>query len=206
MGCLIYGVALAEKFVFSTTNSLHFNSQGNPYVDPADLTRGTGNKYPAAEGGPPREKIKISQAAWDRVKQAMDGTVPMTTQANAEELMAYQYSLSRVRREIAKATTLLDARKAAADESSRRRAELSNLSSNSGANNRGRNDRTMPRMNNIPENNRGEHLIRDLDLTFMSVDSRGHITPKTPEAAYTVSFGSACNCYTRVLYLLARAA
>ena len=39
-------------------------------------------------------------------------------------------------------------------------------------------------MNNIPQNNRGEHLIRDLDLTFMSVDSRGHITPKTPEAAY----------------------
>ena len=45
-----------------------FDSQGNPYVDPADLTRGTGNKYPAVEGGPPREKIKISQAAWDRVK------------------------------------------------------------------------------------------------------------------------------------------
>ena len=114
----------------------------------------------------------------------MDGTVPMTTQANAEELMAYQYSLSRVRREIQKATALLDARKAAADESSRHRAELSNLSSNSGANNRGRRGRTGSRMNNIPKNNRGEHLVLDLDLTFMSVDSRGNITPKTPEAAY----------------------
>ena len=35
-----------------------FDSQGNPYVDPVDLTRGTGNKYPAAEGEPPREKNK----------------------------------------------------------------------------------------------------------------------------------------------------
>ena len=111
------------------------------------------------EGGPPREKIKISQEACDRVKQAMDGAVPMTTQATAEELMAYQYSLSRVRREITKEMALLDARKATADESSRRRAELSNLLSNSGANNRGRNGRTASRMNNIPENNRGEHLV-----------------------------------------------
>ena len=83
-----------------------------------------------------------------------------------------------------KATALLNARKAAADESSKRRAELSNLSSNLGANNRRRNGRTASRMNNIPENNRGDHLIRDLDLSFMSVDSRGNITPKTPEAAY----------------------
>ena len=105
------------------------------------------------EGGPHREKVKISQEAWDRAKQAMDGIVPMTTQANAEELMAYQYSLSRVRREIQKATALLDARKAAADESSRRRATLSNLSSNSGANNGGRHGRTGSRMNNIPKNN-----------------------------------------------------
>ena len=35
-----------------------FNSQGNPYVDAIDLTRGTGNKYPAAEGAPDREKVK----------------------------------------------------------------------------------------------------------------------------------------------------
>ena len=77
----------------------------------------------------------------------------------------------------------LDARKVAADESSKRRAKLSNMSGNS-ANNRGRHGRTASRLNNIPENNRGDHLIQDLDLTFMSVDSRGNITPKTPEAAY----------------------
>jgi hypothetical protein len=39
-------------------------------------------------------------------------------------------------------------------------------------------------MAGIPENQRGDHLVQDLDMTFMSIDSRGNITPKTPEAAY----------------------
>jgi hypothetical protein len=39
-------------------------------------------------------------------------------------------------------------------------------------------------MAGIPENQRGEHLVQDLDMTFMSIDSRGNITPKTLEADY----------------------
>ena len=37
-------------------------------------------------------------------------------------------------------------------------------------------------MSAIPENER-QNLVRDLDLSFMSVDSRGNIKPKTPQAA-----------------------
>jgi hypothetical protein len=39
-------------------------------------------------------------------------------------------------------------------------------------------------MAGIHENQRVEHLIQDLDMSFMSIDSGGNITPKTPEAAY----------------------
>jgi hypothetical protein len=39
-------------------------------------------------------------------------------------------------------------------------------------------------MAGIPKAERGEHLIQDLDISFMSIDSRGHIMPKMPEADY----------------------
>jgi hypothetical protein len=35
-------------------------------------------------------------------------------------------------------------------------------------------------MAGIPEGECGEHLIQDLDMSFMWIDSRGHIMPKTP--------------------------
>ncbi|KAK1631546.1 hypothetical protein QYE76_005861 [Lolium multiflorum] len=42
---------------------------GNPYIDPADLTRGIGNKY---IGATPREKVRLPQEAWDRAQRAMN--------------------------------------------------------------------------------------------------------------------------------------
>jgi hypothetical protein len=56
-----------------------FGDLGNPYVDPADLTRGTSIKYVGAQ---PREKVQLPQAAWDRATRAINGTEPMTTQAD----------------------------------------------------------------------------------------------------------------------------
>jgi hypothetical protein len=108
----------------------------------------------------------------------------MTTQATTEELTTYQYKLSRTRRELQKLQEKLDARKVAADASSERRANLSAQSGNSANNNTEPRGRARSRTAGIPENQRGEHLIQDLDMTFTSIDSRGHITPKTPEAAY----------------------
>ena len=85
-----------------------FDSMGNPLVDPEDLTRGAGRRNQGAEE---REKIHISVAAWDKARDAMSGTTPMTADATREELMAYQYLLHRARREIAKMKTQLDAEK-----------------------------------------------------------------------------------------------
>jgi hypothetical protein len=50
-----------------------FDDLGNPYIDPADLTRGTEKKY---VGSAPREKVQLSQAAWDRAGRAINGTNP----------------------------------------------------------------------------------------------------------------------------------
>jgi hypothetical protein len=95
---------------------------GNPYVDPADLTKGIRNKYTGAQ---PREQVQLFQAAWDRVARAINGTEPMTMQATAEELTTYQYKLSRTRCELQKMQEKLDARKVAADASRERRGNLS---------------------------------------------------------------------------------
>src|SRR3954454_12773215 len=39
-------------------------------------------------------------------------------------------------------------------------------------------------MNDIPENEHGKYLVQNLDMSFMTVDTRGNIIPKTPEAGY----------------------
>ena len=41
----------------------------------------------------------------------------------------------------------------------------------------------MSRLQNIPEAERG-NIIQNLDMSFMSIDERGNIIPKTPEAGY----------------------
>ena len=58
------------------------------------------------------------------------------------------------------------------------------MSGNSANNRRRHPSKSTSRMEGIPERERGEHLVQNLDLSFMSIDSRGRIMPKTPEAAY----------------------
>jgi predicted nucleic acid-binding Zn-ribbon protein len=111
----------------------------------------------------------------------MDGTEPMTTTATAEELQAYQYRLARVSRELEKQTAALNRRQEAASASSRRRADLSRQSGNSGDSHREARRRARSRLQNIPEAER-ENLVQNLDMSFMSIDTRGNIIPKTPEA------------------------
>jgi hypothetical protein len=113
----------------------------------------------------------------------MNDTDPMTTTATVEELQAYQYRLARAGRELKKQRVILEQRKVVASASSRRRAELSRQSGTSGYNHRAACDRGRSRPAHIPEYER-EHLIRNLDMSFMSMDTRGNIIPKTVEVGY----------------------
>jgi hypothetical protein len=113
----------------------------------------------------------------------MNGTDPMTTTATLEEVQAYQYRLARARREIEKEKILLEQRKATTSASSRRRADLSRQSRTSDDNHRAAHDRGRSRLQHIPEHER-EHLIQNLDMSFMLIDTRGNIVPKTSDAGY----------------------
>jgi hypothetical protein len=130
--------------------------------------------------------MQLSQEAWDRATRAMNGTEPMTTQVSAAALQAYQYKLSRSRRELEKLQQKLDEIRAAADASSERRNNLSQHSRNSADNHRDSRGRARSRLAGIPEGER-DNLIQNLDMSFMSIETRGHIIPKTPEAGYMVT-------------------
>ncbi|KAK1604633.1 hypothetical protein QYE76_028306 [Lolium multiflorum] len=111
----------------------------------------------------------------------MDGSEPMTTTATVQELQAYQYRLARVSRELEKQTTSLNRRKEAASASAASsRARQSETSADS---HREARRRARSRLQNIPEEERG-NIIQNLDMSFMSIDTRGNIIPKTPEAGY----------------------
>jgi hypothetical protein len=155
-----------------------FEENGNPIVDLTNLNRGMGPKY---ETNPPRVRSTLSPAAWARANQALTGELPLNAQSTAEELTAYQYRLARAAREMQKQKEELDKRKVAADNSSKRRAGLSAMSGTSHNNGQPRGHKSRPRMPNIPANDR---VIRDLDMSFMTMDTRGRLVPKTPEAAY----------------------
>jgi hypothetical protein len=97
-----------------------------------------------------------------------------------EELQAYQYRLARAGRELEKQRVILEQRKAAASASSRRRAELSRQSGTSGDSHRAARNRGRSWLQHIPEGER-EHLVQNLNMSFMSIDTRGNIIPKTPD-------------------------
>jgi hypothetical protein len=174
----VYAIGEASRDQEETSEA--FDDLGNPYVDPSDLRRGLGTKY---VGPTPRARVQLPQAAWDRAAKALDGSEPMETTATVEELQAYQYRLARAGRELEKQTAALNRRREAASASSRRRAELSRHSETSGDSHREARRRARSRLQNIPEAER-ETLIQNLDMSFMSIDTRGNIIPKTPEAGY----------------------
>jgi hypothetical protein len=112
----------------------------------------------------------------------MSGVEPMTIHATPEALQAYQYRLARTRLELEKMQQKLDERKAAADASSKRKNNLSRRLGSSANNGEGHR-RSRARFENIPEVEL-ENPIQNLDMSFMSRDTRGNIIPKTPEAGY----------------------
>jgi hypothetical protein len=107
----------------------------------------------------------------------------MTTTTTSEELQAYQYRVARARRELEKQRKILDDRRAVASTSSARMANLSRQSGSTRDSHRAARARGRSRLANVPEHER-ENLIQNLDMYFMSIDTRGNIIPKIPEAGY----------------------
>jgi hypothetical protein len=63
--------AIGETSRPQEATSENFDEAGNPFVDPADLTRGLGTKYISTRT---REMVQFPQEVWDRVDKAINGT------------------------------------------------------------------------------------------------------------------------------------
>ena len=113
----------------------------------------------------------------------MNGIEPMPTAATSEALQAYQYKLAHVGRVLEKQRSILDERRVAASASSASRANLSQHSRTLRDSHRDTRARARSLLAGIPEQER-ENLIQNLDMSFMSIDTRVHIIPKTSEAGY----------------------
>jgi hypothetical protein len=132
----------------------------------------------------------LSQASWDKARDAFVGRCFLGDDAFRDELMAHQYLLYKEKKEIRKMRQEPDRCKERADESSHQRVELSSTGNTivgaeaglgaAGAGNR--NQRSSSWLNGISEGNQRE-MSRNLDVSFMTVDSRGNMHPKTPQAA-----------------------
>jgi hypothetical protein len=115
----------------------------------------------------------------------MHGGLPLPNDGTREEIIVYHYLVHRQRRELTKMQQQLDERQRRAEESSRQiderrwRADQSserraNLSSTGGVSAApgARQNRAGSRLNRVPSGDR-DNMIRDLDLSFMTVDSKG---------------------------------
>ena len=143
----------------------------------------------AATSSAERQAIQVSQEAWDRAKDEVNRSVVMPEDASREDLMAYHYLLSKKNTEITRKfqemeaeRANLDRRKRVADLSSQRRAELSVVH---GANSTGRTpQRHGSRLNRVSDATRSE-MTRNLESSFMTLDERGNVIPKTPDRKST---------------------
>jgi hypothetical protein len=154
---------------------------------------GGGAEIPHAEDSQRRARplVELSQETWNKARDAIAGRCFLGENATRDKLLAYRYLLYLEKKEIRRMRQELDERKERANESIRRRAALSSIGNSSvGAGNCNR--RTSSRLRNIPKGERQE-MTQQLELSFMSIDSRGNIQPKMPQAAMV-----ACQTYLMI--------
>jgi hypothetical protein len=125
-----------------------------------------------------REKVRLTAAEWTTIRAAINGVANIPSDAPRNVLMGYQYALYRKSRHLEQVRQQLEELHLAASESSWCRAALSNASY---ANTVGH-QRRGSYLDNMDYSERSS-LARNLESSFISVDERGNIIPKTPEAA-----------------------
>jgi hypothetical protein len=116
-----------QMCAITPTGSKEFYSSGNPIANPTDLTRGAGHRAPPEGSEESRAddtrieaqpRIQISQAEWYKERDVVSGAALMPTDANRNELMAYQYLLNHHRRQLSHLRQQIDVRWVAAYASS----------------------------------------------------------------------------------------
>jgi hypothetical protein len=129
-----------------------------------------------------REKIQLTVEEWDTIKAAVNEGAAIPVDARREVLLGYHYMLHRQAQQLEKEKSIIRKRRESISAASKAyHAEKDNASFS------GRHHMHGSRVDNL---NRAEkrNLSRNLDSSFLSIDERGNIIPKTPEAAQAYLF------------------
>jgi hypothetical protein len=160
-------------------SSEEFDGNNNPIINPENIRRGANHmaEGDTTESIANREKIQLTVEEWDTIKAAVNEGAAIPVDARREVLLGYHYMLHRQAQQLEKEKSIIRKRRESVSAASKAyHAEKDNASFS------GRHRMHGSRVDNL---NRAEkrNLSRNLDSSFLSIDERGNIIPKTPEAA-----------------------
>jgi hypothetical protein len=126
-----------------------------------------------------RVKVQLTTAEWETIRATVNNGVVIPIDARREVLLEYHYALHRQAWQLEKEKSKIRKRQESGSAKSKAfREERSNAPHTNSA----RHHMHGSRIDNIGHTER-RSLSRNLDSSFLSVDERGNIIPKTLEAA-----------------------
>jgi hypothetical protein len=126
-----------------------------------------------------REKVRLTVDEWKTIKAAVDEGAAIPIDVRKEVLLGYHYTLHRQSKQLEKERSKIRRRRELVSAASKAIHEARNNASHT---NSGRHNRHGSQVDNLEHSDR-RNLSRNLDSSFLSVDERGNIMLKTPEAA-----------------------
>jgi hypothetical protein len=164
-------------------SSEEFDDNNNPIINPENIRRGANHKAEGdtAESIANRVKIQLTAEEWDAIKAAVNEGASISVDARREVFLGYHYMLHQQTKHLEKEKSIIRQRREPVSASSKAfHTEKDNASFS------GRHRRHGSWVDNLDHADK-MNLSRYLDSSFLSVDERGNIIPKTPEAALVVA-------------------
>jgi hypothetical protein len=168
-------------FAIIGENSEEFDDNNNPILNPANVNRGANRMAEGdiADSFTTREKVRLTADEWKTIKAAVDNGAAIPIDARKEVLLGYHYALHRQSKQLEREKSEIRKRRESVSAASKAYHEAR---SNALHTNSSRHNRHGSRVDNLEHSDR-MNLSRNLDSSFLLVDERGNIMPKTPEAA-----------------------
>jgi hypothetical protein len=133
-------------------------------------------------------RVLATQNPPTTIKAAVDNGATIPIDASNEVLLGYHYALNRLSKQLEKERNEIRRGRESVSAASKAIHEARNNVSHT---NSGRHNRHGSRVDNLEYSNR-RNLYGNLDSSFLSVDERGNIMPKTPKAALIVAQAYLC--------------
>jgi hypothetical protein len=170
-----------QVYAILEETSEEFDNDNNPVINLINLKRCAKHM---AEGETKatvaaRETVQLLAAEWETTKAVVNHGGVIPPDSTREVLMGYRYALHRQGRHLLQQRSEIRARRKSASAASRAlRKECSNVSYT----NSGRHHMHGSRVDDL-DNGKRQNLAQNLKSSFLSIDERGNVVPKTLEAA-----------------------